>query len=165
MRIRLMLVWSLSALIFSLTACSLNAASTRRAAPIETPTLSGPPGTLAGDQLMYPGDSMPTLAIYAISITDSQRYFHVVTTAGQFFYEISSVEPGTYYVIAYLAQPQSAAFKALAGGYTKFLACEGSPDCNDHTLIPVTIHPGETVSHIDPNDYYGGTFPPRPGSS
>jgi hypothetical protein len=168
------LTCALAALILALPACASSSASIHRATPTATAAApatiqatatfpAGPPGIISGDQLMYPADSMPALAIYALSTTDSSRYFYVVTT-GQLSYRIAGVAPGTYYVIAYLAAPRSARFKALVGGYTRFLACEGAPNCNDHTLIQVTVHPGETVSHINPNDYYGGIYPPRPGT-
>jgi hypothetical protein len=115
---------------------------------------------------MYPADGpMPSLAIYAISVANSQANFHVTTTQGQFTYAIKNVAPGIYYVVAYLALGHTTGnYKALSGGYTKYVPCaaSGAVDCTDHTLIPVTVHPSEQVKGIGPNDYYGGTMPPQP---
>ena len=179
MRRRLAFAMSLLSLLLALPACSSSQAGTASAstlspsatvhvaATVTASTIaSGPTGSVSGSELMYPADSMPALAIYATSTSDSQRYFFVVTRAGELSYSISGVAPGAYYVIAYLANPPSGNFKALVGGYTHEVACalSGATDCNDHTLIPVTVQPGGAVKDINPNDYYGGTFPPRPGA-
>lgn len=166
--------------LVALVACSSIAAQTPTATPqataaptsTATPTATAtatrvpaaPPGAISGNQLMYPADSMPALAIYAISTTDSHTYFSTVTSQGQFSYTISGVAPGTYDVVAYLANGTSGNWKELAGGYTQFVVCGLSGSCSDHTLIPVTVQPGQTVSNINPSDFYGGTYPPRPGS-
>jgi hypothetical protein len=115
---------------------------------------------------MYPADTMPALAIYAISTTDSHAYFSTVTSQGQFSYTITGVAPGTYNVVAYLANGTSGNWKVLAGGYTQEVPCSlsGGLACNDHTLIPVTVQPGQMVGNINPSDFYGGTYPPRPGA-
>jgi hypothetical protein len=157
-----------------LAACASPAASgpTTRATATTLPTATAratatpmaAPGAISGDQLMYPADSMPALAIYAISVTNSHVFFSTQTTQGQFSYTISGVTPGMYDVVAYLANGTSGNWKVLAGGYTQFVVCGLAATCTDHTLIAVTVLPGQTVRHIDPNDFYGGTYPPRPNA-
>jgi hypothetical protein len=149
----------------TLTATSTTAA-TVTATVIATAATKGPPGAISGDQLMYPADSMPALEIYAISTIDSHTYFSTQTAQGQFSYAITGVAPGTYYIVAYLANGTNANanWKVLAGGYTQFVLCDLGATCSDHTLIVVPVQPGQMVRHINPNDYYGGTYPPRPGA-
>ena len=38
--------------------------------------------------------------------------------------------------------------------YSKFVKCGMSVDCQDHTPIVVRVKSGETVSGIDPMDWY-----------
>lgn len=149
------------------------AVPTETVRPIATATAlppipDGPPGAITGNHLMYPADSMPALVIYAINVNDSSRYFFVQTSAGQFSYTITGVAPGRYHVIAYLANglEPNKNFKSLAGGYTAFVLCSatGSYDCPDHTLLLVTVQASTTVRDINPNDFYSGTYPPRPGT-
>lgn len=127
----------------------------------------GPPGAITGKSLMYPADAMPALAIYALSTTYPHRFFYVRTQPGQLSYKISNVAPGTYDVIAYLAHglDPNATFKVLSGGYTQEVPCAlaGGITCDDHTLIQVSVLPGVTITNVNPNDWYGGVYPPRPG--
>jgi hypothetical protein len=92
-----------------------------------------------------------------------------------------AVPAGTYYVVAYLDQsftsvqaPGSRDVPALYSRYTVdcMQATQGgqnttpAPACSNapHTLIPVTVRAGETVTRIDMIDwaFQGGTYPPRP---
>lgn len=171
MRTRLLPLCAILAALVAVSACSSSTASTTSTPSVPTATIPATattaavaPGAISGNQLMYPADSMPALAIYAISATDSHVYFSTQTTQGQFSYTITGVAPGVYNVVAYLANGTSGNWKALAGGYTQFVLCGPSASCSDHTLVPVTVHSGQTVSNINPNDFYGGAYPPRPGA-
>jgi hypothetical protein len=97
-------------------------------------------------------------------------------------YTITGVAPGTYYVFAYRDDnvPNDLGGPAL---YSRFVltcmqpsraglpypsgACDGGPTA-DHSLVPVTVGPGEKVSGIDPSDWTNfqqvqqGNLPPRP---
>jgi hypothetical protein len=145
-------------------AATLTATSTAAATSTATAAPKGPPGAISGDQLMYPADSMPALKIYAISTIDSHTYFSTQTAQGQFSYAITGVAPGTYDIVAYLANGTSGNWKVLAGGYTQFVLCGLGASCSDHTLIVVPVQPGQMVRNINPNDYYGGTYLPRAGT-
>jgi hypothetical protein len=166
MRTPSLLLCTVLAALVALCACSSPAAHapTTMATATATAAPKGPPGAISGDQLMYPADRMPALAIYAISTTDSHTYFFTQTAQGQFSYVITGVAPGTYYIVAYLAHGTSGNWKVLAGGYTQFVLCGLGASCSDHTLVVVPVQPGQTVRNIVPSDFYGGTYPPRPGT-
>jgi hypothetical protein len=165
--------------------------ATTTAASSATPS---PTGAVTGN-LGYPSDFIPPLTVYAISVADQRVFFSVDTprygadpsvppTAAppgpRPSYTITGVAPGTYYVLAWRNDDVNAkdhpgvysqfvlqciqVNESHAGesGYTPPPAC-GSP--GDHTLVPVTVRPGETVSRIDVTDWYyqqATTYPPRP---
>ena len=95
---------------------------------------------------------IPNLNIYAIPVSGTGKMFSVRTWVNQLEYTLEGVEPGTYYVAAYLDNGDG-----LSGmAYTKGIGCvRGDPGaiCNDHTLIPVTVKAGETVKDVSPIDY------------
>jgi hypothetical protein len=67
------------------------------------------------------------------------------------------VPPGDYHVFAQLPDParHGADYaKDYRAYYSKFVTCGMSVDCKDHTPIVVTVKSGETVSGIDPQDWY-----------
>jgi hypothetical protein len=151
---------------------------------------TAPAAALAGaitGTLSYPSDFVPPLTVYAVSVAD-QRVFYSVDTPrfgaggasppGGPSYTISAVAPGTYYVYAFRNDnlPNDFTGPAL---YSKFvLTCmhpsragevipPGACDSNtaDHSLVPVTVRAGETVSRIDPWDWTSQgqpNLPPRP---
>jgi hypothetical protein len=151
-------------------------------------------GTITGN-LSYPADFVPPLTVYAVSITDQRIFFSVETPRygggpnpspssvpvppGGGTYTITGVTPGTYYVFAYRDDhlPNDFTGPAL---YSKFVvtcmqpsraglpypsgACDGGPTA-DHSLVPITVRAGETVSRIDPWDWTSQqqpNLPPRP---
>jgi beta propeller repeat protein len=108
-------------------------------------------GTITGT-LSFPSEGIPPLNIYAIPVSGSGKPFSVRTWSNEIDFTIEGVEPGTYYVVAYLDNTDGLAAMA----YTKGVACvRGDPgaNCNDHTLIPVTVKAGETLRDVDPIDY------------
>lgn len=113
-------------------------------------------GTIKGE-LGYPAEMIPPLDVYAISSVDSTKFFALKTNANQQSFTITDVEPGTYVLVAYSGA-------TYAGGYTKSVPCGLSVDCNDHTLIPVTVKAGETNGEAQIKDWYApeGTFPTKP---
>jgi hypothetical protein len=96
-------------------------------------------------------------------------------------YTMTGVAPGTYYVLGYF---DALYFQTLASGsgdkpglYSRYtIDCiqatpaSGSPPpvCGaqpaDHSLVPVTVRAGQTVSGIDIKDWYyvQASYPPRP---
>jgi hypothetical protein len=94
----------------------------------------------------------------------TQTYRYVITNEGQQAYEIDDLAPGEYHVVAYTIGSQS--FPAgLAGGYTQAVPCGLSANCNDHSLIDISVAAGQSVTGINPADWYlvDGAFPPFPG--
>lgn len=91
-------------------------------------------------------------------------------------YTITGVAPGTYYVLAYRNDDVNIEAKNSPGVYSQFVVkCEQAtqggqnatpaPGCappGDHSLIPVTVRPGETVSRIDIIDWFSPGRPPYP---
>ena len=72
-------------------------------------------------------------------------------------FKISDLPMGTYNVVAYFREADSAA------GYSIGRYCDLNAEC-DHALIPIEIRPNAHVMNIDPVDWYApiGTFPPDP---
>jgi hypothetical protein len=99
MRARRHLVASLLTHVFAVSACApvahmpSFALPTRAAAQVSpsaasatatfTPFPSGSAGAITGSSLMYPADTMPALAIYALSTTDPSQFFFARTQAGE----------------------------------------------------------------------------------
>jgi hypothetical protein len=156
-----------------------------------SPTATSQAGAITG-RLGYPSEFIPPLTVYAISTTDQRVWFSVDVPRyppaspatplpqGTFRpgeeprYTITGVAPGTYYVLAYRNDGQT----PDPGAYTRaaqaaILYCRpGAPPapCDDHSLVPVTVAAGQTVSGIDVTDWTVGfvqpspTIPPRPTS-
>jgi len=141
-------------------------------------------GTITG-RLGYPSDFVPQLTVYAISISDSSVWFSTDTprfgnplsatlppgptwpSSGPGTYRLSGIRPGTYFVIAYRNDGNPG-----VGVYTPWTAkCSSSdptvpspppgPCSSEHTLLPVTLLAGQTVSYVDIVDW---AFPPQAGS-
>jgi hypothetical protein len=112
-------------------------------------------GLITGD-LSYPSEYIPALTIIATRIDNGKNtYYSLETTDGQSSY-VLHVDPGVYQVVAYYGD--------FAGGYTQSVFCSLGLDCSDHSLLPVLVQAGDTLSNINPGDWYApaGTFPPRP---
>ena len=132
---------------------------------------SSPVGATITGKLSYPSEFVPPMRVVAFSLTDKKAYF--VDTAkdqGQFSL---TVPAGTYYVVAYpyegtAGQSGEASSYTLGGGpygggYTQMVPCGLQAGCDDHTLLPVSVADGQTVT-ADPGDWYApeGAFPPIP---
>lgn len=136
---------------------AVNAANTQTAAtqvaetktPIKTePTM----GKLMG-KLAYPSEFLPPQRVVAFDVTDPENYFLTEITSGS-TYEID-VPPGTYVVMAYLIDPaETGVMPGFAAGYSEAVSCGLSVDCEDHNLVPVEVNPGETLTDINPIDWY-----------
>ena len=167
--------------VVALLSCSFSVGTSPviTAAPTasEIPTLTSEPspvapstGTITG-RLSYPSEYIPPLRVAAFSLTDGKAYFvHTATNQQEYSLEVPA---GTYYVVAYLhegtpgstGQVDSYALDGgpFAGGYTQMVPCGLAVGCEDHSLLPVVVVAGETVT-ADPMDWYApeGTFPPMP---
>ena len=166
--------------------------------PSASPSASGspqpttPPAGAISGTLSYPANFVPPLTRLAVRWQTQRIFFSVQTPRyggdpnpspppGGATFTITGVAPGTYYVFAYRDDnlPNDFGGPAL---YSKFvLTCEqparaGAPipsgACDsttaDHSLVPVTVRAGETVTRIDPWDWttqqqvQQGNLPPRP---
>jgi len=157
------------------------------APPVGTvsPTPSAPTGGAITGRFGYPSDFIPALTVYAISVNDPRVFFSVESAGfgnpprptmppgvSQATYTLTGIAPGTYYVLAYrndnnpglgvYSQHTVKCLQATQGGQTSTPA----PACsaNDHSLLPVTVRAGETVSRIDITDwvFQQNGYPPRP---
>lgn len=120
------------------------------------PAPSAGTGSITGS-LSYPSEFIPPLRVFAFQ-ADTQNYFYVDTVENQPTYRIDGLPAGYYTVVAYVLSGN------FAGGYTQAVPCGLSTDCTDHTLIQFPVNTGQTVTGIDPGDWYApeGTFPPAP---
>jgi len=121
--------------------------------------LSAGTGVISGDHLQYPASGIPALTIYAVSASNPHGFCSVKTATAQTTYSISGLPAGTYHVLAYRQTGVG-----VPGGYTKYVVCGSKPPCADHSLVNVAIKDGQTLTGINPNDYYGwnGPGPPEP---
>ena len=170
---RKLLLWTV--LLGVLLACNLikgtNPAVTDTPTALPEPSLSTPMNGIITGTLSYPSEFIPPLRVVAFSLTDNKSYF-IDTAENQLEYSID-VPAGTYYVVSYLhegvpgitgqADSYTLGGGPFAGGYTRMVPCGLSVDCNDHSLLPVTVSAGQTAT-ADPGDWYApeGTFPPMP---
>jgi hypothetical protein len=118
---------------------------------------AGGTGSISGDQLAFPGPGVPALRIYAVRIGAAGVFCSVTTVANQRSYVIGGIPAGDYNVIAYPASGMH-----LAGGYTRAVPCGLQASCSDHFLLPVVVHEGQSVTNIQPNDWYTTSLPPEP---
>lgn len=105
-------------------------------------------GGISG-RLGYPSSFIPPLRVVAFNL-DTGEYFDVDTEVNQSHYEITGLPPGTYHVVAYVQEMGP----DIAGGYSEFVLCGLSVDCQDHQLVDVIILAGQVVEDVDPVDFY-----------
>ena len=162
-------------LLLSILAC--NFAVSKFPTPTSEETFTATPypssdfnATITG-ALSYPSEFLPPMRVVAFSLTDKKAYF--VDTAknqGQFSLKVPA---GSYYLVSYLhegtagetGQVESYTLGGgpFAGGYTQMVPCGLTANCEDHTLLPLTVTEGQSVT-ANPGDWYApeGTFPLMP---
>lgn len=138
-----------------------NAAQTPPTLPPEsatpTPFSAVQMGGISGS-LGYPSEGIPPLQVYAFSKSDYSKFYSVTTQQNQENFTISQVPVGEYVVVAYTKDG------GVSGGYTKMVPCGLLASCTDHSLIPVSVKSGETLSGVEVKDWYApaNTFPSKP---
>jgi hypothetical protein len=103
--------------------------------------------------MSFPGEGIPS---YIQVCAENQTTKEILCTSKQiqdpqYTYGIGyqlEVPAGNYYV--YSLDPN----KNYKAYYTEFVTCGLSVDCPSHTLILVPVKAGETVTGIDPQDWY-----------
>ncbi len=119
------------------------------------PSAVAPPegqGAITG-AVGYPSEFIPALYIYAEN-RSTGAWFRISHPMNTTSYRMD-LPAGTYIIYAYGQD-----FDAVAG-YTQATVCGLTVDCDDHTLVEVTVTAGEIVSGIDMTDFY---FNPADGS-
>jgi hypothetical protein len=127
------------------------------------PAASAPPdaGVIEGS-LSYPSEFIPPdMTICAENLATKQIYCtNKHLKAKQYKYKVGyklTAPPGDYHVFAQLPNPAKygAGYpKDYRAYYSKFVQCGMIADCLDHFPIVVKVKRGETVSGIDPMDWY-----------
>lgn len=113
-------------------------------------------GSISGI-LSYPSEGIPPLQVVAFH-QDSPAFYSVETATNQVNYVIENIPSGIYTVVAYVKGEN------YSGGYTQAVLCGLTAECNDHSLVPVSVDPGITTAGINIIDWYApeGSFPPNP---
>lgn len=121
--------------------------------PEATPTTTTTPeGTITG-QLSYPSEFLPPQRVVAFEANDNSVYFSTEVSSDSTY--TLTVPPSTYVILSYLIDPADlGAQPGLAGAYSEAVLCGLEAGCDDHSLVPVVVNPGETVTGIDPADWY-----------
>ena len=126
------------------------------------PGLPAPqPGVIEGS-LSYPSDFIPPdMTIGAENLATKKIYStHKHLKAKKYQYKVGyklAVPPGDYHVYAYLPDPAkwgAAYSQDYRAYYSEFVKCGQTVDCKSHAPIAVQVKSGETVSGIDPQDWY-----------
>lgn len=118
-------------------------------------------GVIEGS-LSYPSDFIPPdVTICAENLGTKKIYCtNKHLKAKKYQYQVGyklTAPPGDYHVYAYLPDPAKygATFpKDYRAYYSEFVKCGMSIDCPSHAPIVVKVKSGETVSGIDPQDWY-----------
>lgn len=113
------------------------------------PTATKPVTGAISGELGYPSEYIPPLRVVAFDI-DSETYFYVDTQHNQREYEMSDLPPGIYHVVAFVREEGP----DIPGGFSQFVLCGMTQDCENHELVEVNVTPGETTQDVDPIDFY-----------
>jgi hypothetical protein len=119
------------------------------------------PGVIEGS-LSYPSEFIPDdMTIGAENLATKKIYSTNKHLKGKKYqYKVGyklTLPPGDYHVYAQLPDPArygAEYAKDYRAYYSEFVKCGMRVDCKDHTPIVVKVKSGETVSGIDPQDWY-----------
>lgn len=115
-------------------------------------------GTIEGS-LGYPSDFIPEMSVCAVETKTKESHCTMKMVENEsFMYGIGyslEVPVGSYQVYAQLENNENTGFdKNYQAYYSKFVTCGMSIECDSHKPITVKIKGGETLSGIDPQDWY-----------
>jgi len=103
--------------------------------------------------LSYPSEFLPPQRVVAFDVNNFGTFYMTEVQSGS-SYQLE-VPPGSYYVLAYLINPsQLGAGPDFFAAYSQAVLCGLQAGCDDHSLVPVEVQPGETLMNIDPIDWY-----------
>jgi hypothetical protein len=115
--------------------------------------------------LSFPSSFIPAMRVAFFNLTDGSVSY--IDTSMNPDPVSMNLPAGSYQVVAYPysggAHAAGSPMMGDAGGYTQMVPCGLSADCTDHSLIPITVVTGQTIT-VNPGDWYApeGTFPPMP---
>ena len=118
-------------------------------------------GVIEGS-LSYPSEFIPPdMTICAENLATKKLYCtHKHLKAKKHQYQVGyklTVPPGDYHVFAHLPDPAkygAGYSKDYRAYYSEFVKCGMTENCSSHAPIVVKIKSGETISNIDPQDWY-----------
>lgn len=112
-------------------------------------------GTIEGS-LSYPSSFIPKdMKVCAQTLDASKKYCtsdHIKDSKYTYGegYKLN-VPAGTYYVYAYITKTDGTDWKAY---YNKFVTCGLAATCPSHEKIAVEVKAGDSLTKIDPQDWY-----------
>jgi hypothetical protein len=118
----------------------------RLAGELELPSTPTPGPSQISGMICYPSGRIPPMTAYFHQI-GSGRLFELPILQNQSAYRID-LPPVDYLVFAWMPEYR------LAGGYTAAVTCGLREDCSDHSLQPVSLAAGQSVSGVDLCDWY-----------
>lgn len=122
-------------------------------------TTPSPAARLRG-RVSYPGEELPAMRVCALATEDPGWGFCTTTAKNQPHYEVV-LPGGTWWVLAWPQDTGTAGEPGLLSAASECLATGGT-ECDDHSLLEVTLDSGEVREGLDINDWYYGpeTNPP-----
>lgn len=120
-------------------------------------------GTIEGS-LSYPGEFIPELEVCAENIKTAEEFctYEQIEDKKYMYgygYKIE-VPEGSYQVYAQLIETEDEdAYADYKAYYSEFVTCGLEYDCPSHNPITVEVSAGETVTDVDPHDWYADLEP------
>ena len=127
--------------------------------PAQSQAPSQQPATITG-ALSYPGDvDLPAMIVCAEAV--NSKSIHCTDKrltnrrSGKLTYKLR-VPAGGYYVFATIVNGEEPAedFQGYKAYYSEFIKCGLSVNCPSHKPIEVKVRAGQTLTGIDPADWY-----------
>ncbi len=122
-------------------------------ATVEPPTATQQTQGIITGEIGYPSEFIPPQRVVAFDTEDLNTYFVTEIQMGSTY--TLEVPSGTYYVLSYLINPsQLGTPPDFYAAFSQAVVCGLAVGCEDHSLLPVEIQPGETITDINPIDWY-----------
>lgn len=112
---------------------------------------SAPAARLRG-RVSYPSEELPAMRVCAIATEDPGWGFCTTTAVNSPHYEVK-LPGGTWWLLAWPQDSGTAGEPGLLSAASECLATGGT-ECNDHSLLEVTLDSGEVREGLDINDWY-----------
>lgn len=106
--------------------------------------------------LCYPSSYIPAMDVY-LQNTETAEYIKTQTIENEQSFKFEDIPAGKYVAFAY---PQGET--ELGGGFTEFVKCGLSVDCEDHAMIEFTVEKNTLTTSVEICDWYGAEIPAKP---